>query len=518
MTPNRLREQTTMWLTAISGDLHRTIQQEIEALRSSIEQRTAALQDVASASDAKIDRFVLDIESLAGELTKEAVAEARQQIEAASQAELTAVRDELNTQLEKERAQFDATCTAFENQLAETERDISRVRQMRDEHAASLEHAGARIAALEDASTQAQRQQALAEARSEEELQRRIAVEKQLDATRQELRLAKAEADARRLEAQIAAESRQKAEDAAASDADACLVLTAARNGLHDLSRAKRDEILDLLVQHLSGHFFAVGVFSVVADGFRLSKAASNESAVLPAHVASLDDASLLPQAFTQQTVVRIDVPRGDHAVALLQKPLGHAIALPILVQQRVLAVVYAENPRDRAGRDAPLVGILAEILVGCVNRRLNDSDPVAREAVPTQEVRPAEALDLEASQTHTPQTTEFAVARQAPRVKIAGRAELFLDGVATSVVDVSTLGAQVLSRTALRPNRLVRIVLHSGTGAFTCEARIVWARMESPTPTMPLQCRSGICFVNSQPAAIDRFIARHRLPAAQES
>jgi hypothetical protein len=518
MKPNRLRDQTALWLTARSGDLHRTIQQEIEALRSSIEERAAALQTMASASDAQIDRFVLEVESLAGELTSEAVAEARQQIEAASHEKLTALRDDLQAELETMRSQFDATRTAFENQLADTERDISTIRQIRDEHAANLEQAGGRIASLERAGAQAQRQQELAEARLEEEVQRRISIEKQLEANRQELRLAKAEADSRRLEAQIAAERRQTLEQAATSGADACAVLTAVQNGLRDLNRAKRDQILDMLVEQLSGHFFAVGVFGVVADGFRLSKASSNDSAVLPAHVSSVDDTSLLAQAFTRQSAVRIDASRGNDAVALLGKPLAHAIAVPILVQHRVLAIVYVESPRNHVGGDGQLLAILAEILVGCVNWRLNDPDPVAEDAVPAQQVQPVADLVLEASKANAPRATEFTVMRQAPRVKIAGRAELFLDGVSTAVVDVSTLGAQVLSQTTLRPNRLVRVVLQSSTGTFTCDARIVWARMESPTPSMPLQCRSGIRFVNSQPAAIDRFIARHRLPTAQEA
>ena len=270
MKSNRLRDQTTLWLGARSGDLHRTIQQEIEALRSAVEERAAALQALASASDEQSERFALEVESLAGDMTREAVAEARQEIEAASHANLTAVREELQTQLETMRSQFDATRTAFENQLAETERDISTIRQMRDEHAANLEQAGGRIASLERANVQAQRQQELAGARLEEEVQRRIAIEKQLDANRQELRLAKAEADARRLEAQMAAERQQMLEQAATSGVDACGVLTAVQSGLRDLNRAKRDQILDMLVEQLGGHFFAVGVFAVVADGFRL--------------------------------------------------------------------------------------------------------------------------------------------------------------------------------------------------------------------------------------------------------
>jgi hypothetical protein len=39
MTEPELRQQTTLWLQAISADLRRAIQQEVEGFRSSIEQR-----------------------------------------------------------------------------------------------------------------------------------------------------------------------------------------------------------------------------------------------------------------------------------------------------------------------------------------------------------------------------------------------------------------------------------------------------------------------------------------------
>src|SRR5207245_1354441 len=43
---------------------------------------------------------------------------------------------------------------------------------------------------------------------------------------------------------------------------------------------------------------------------------------------------------------------------------------------------------------------------------------------------------------------------RRAPRFKIAGRVEVVIDGKAALLVDLSTVGAQVLAPAALKPNQ----------------------------------------------------------------
>jgi predicted nucleic acid-binding Zn-ribbon protein len=122
------------------------------------------------------------VHGLAEKITQEAVAQGRHQMEAVAEAELTTVRTQLQTDLAATRADFETVRTALETQLAETERDISAIRQKRDEYEASLDQTRERIAALEEANGQATLLRQLAEARVEEEVQRRVAIEKQLEA------------------------------------------------------------------------------------------------------------------------------------------------------------------------------------------------------------------------------------------------------------------------------------------------------------------------------------------------
>src|SRR5688572_22167195 len=188
MTESRLRQQTELWRTAISTDLR------------------TALDSIVSRNDEVLDQLAADIHAVAAEELAAAVKHARGKAEAAAQPELSSVRAGLQAELDTARAEFDAARTALETHVAETERDIMAIRSKRDELAASLDEAAKRIAALEEAHAQTGRMRQVADARLEEEVQRRTMLTMQLDASRQEIVLAKAEAESCRLEAHLSGE------------------------------------------------------------------------------------------------------------------------------------------------------------------------------------------------------------------------------------------------------------------------------------------------------------------------
>ena len=509
MTEPQLRHQTRLWLTAISSDLRSAIQQEVERLRSSVEERIAVLEGVASASDQQLDQLEVNVVGLADEVAQEAVAQAREQMEAAAQAELTTVRERLQADLETMRTEFETDRTALEAQLAETERDISAIRQKRDEHESDLHQTRERVTALEQANGQAALHRKLAEARLEEEVQRRVAIEKQLESSRQELVLAKAEAESSRLEAHLTNERNRTLEKTVSPASDVHGALAALKNGIEELSSARRDEILSRLVEQLASHCSAVAVFAVTAQGLQLWKARAGDSdATLPARGPSLDGNSPVAQAVKQGVPVRVDVSRSDKKVlGIWDKPLGRAMALPILGRGRVLAVVYAENPPDRSGKDVRVLDLAMEILVGCVNRRLT-GDPVP-ELQPSATAEPQPHAQNVESALPPKDDQQFAVNRQARRIKIQAASDLLVDGVASVLVDISTLGAQVLSPTTLRPNRVVRLMLRTGSGECAAEGRIVWAQLESSRAESAAQYRAGVQFTRSDLQAISALITQ---------
>ena len=98
---------------------------------------------------------------------------------------------------------------------------------------------------------------------------------------------------------------------------------------------------------------------------------------------------------------------------------------------------------------------------------------------------------------------------RRAPRIRIADGAEVHIDGNPAMLVDLSAIGAQVISPTILRPNQRVRIALADAPRPARFSAMVSWASFEIPKGAP--RYRAGLAFINADQAAIDRFIDAHR-------
>jgi hypothetical protein len=100
---------------------------------------------------------------------------------------------------------------------------------------------------------------------------------------------------------------------------------------------------------------------------------------------------------------------------------------------------------------------------------------------------------------------------RRAPRVKIVDGVEVLIDGSPAMLIDLSVVGAQVVSPTILRPNQRVRMILPDEERPIRCVAGVAWAAFEMPK-TGP-RYRAGIEFFDAESGNLDRFIEQNRLP-----
>ena len=100
---------------------------------------------------------------------------------------------------------------------------------------------------------------------------------------------------------------------------------------------------------------------------------------------------------------------------------------------------------------------------------------------------------------------------RRAPRVKIVEGVEVMIDGSPATLIDLSVVGAQVISLTILRPNQRVRMVLPDEERPIRCQAGVAWAAFEMPK-TGP-RYRAGIEFFDAESGNLDRFIEQNKLP-----
>lgn len=99
---------------------------------------------------------------------------------------------------------------------------------------------------------------------------------------------------------------------------------------------------------------------------------------------------------------------------------------------------------------------------------------------------------------------------RRAPRVRIREQVEVLIDGNAAELIDLSAVGAQVLSAKMLKPNQRIRLTLPEGKKGLRCTGSIAWASFEMPKGQSP-RYRAGIELSGTDPVAITSFADRHK-------
>jgi len=99
---------------------------------------------------------------------------------------------------------------------------------------------------------------------------------------------------------------------------------------------------------------------------------------------------------------------------------------------------------------------------------------------------------------------------RRAPRVKIVDGVEVLIDGSPAMLIDLSVVGAQVVSPTILRPNQRVRMILPDEERPIRCVAGVAWAAFEMPKSGP--RYRAGIEFFDAESGNLDRFIEQNKL------
>ncbi len=110
------------------------------------------------------------------------------------------------------------------------------------------------------------------------------------------------------------------------------------------------------------------------------------------------------------------------------------------------------------------------------------------------------------------PRALDWHGTRRAPRYRIRPGVEIQLDGNPAQVIDLSQVGAQVISPTVLRPNQKVRIALPNEDFLLRFRGAVAWAKFELPKEkSKSPQYRAGVEFTDGDAAAIDSVINRNR-------
>ena len=187
--------------------------------------------------------------------------------------------------------------------------------------------------------------------------------------------------------------------------------------------------------------------------------------------------------------------------------------ALDIVATERpdIVAIerVFATKPRgaaliNRIKADASLEACTIRIV--SVPRRMSKSQGDGSTAAL---VRPTNTRSAGATAASLSAWRPLENRRRAQRFKIIEGIEVLINGMPAMLVDLSTVGAQVVSSSLLKPNQRVRVSFLEEAEQVRFTATVAWSTFE--LPKVGAQYRAGIEFFDADPDAIRRLCDTNR-------
>lgn len=97
---------------------------------------------------------------------------------------------------------------------------------------------------------------------------------------------------------------------------------------------------------------------------------------------------------------------------------------------------------------------------------------------------------------------------RRVPRFLVRDPLHAVVESGAASLVDISVLGAQVVSKPVLRPNQKIKIALPDTGDMLHVMALVAWSRFEKPH--VDAHYRAGLEFTGAAQQALEDYRVRH--------
>ena len=164
-----------------------------------------------------------------------------------------------------------------------------------------------------------------------------------------------------------------------------------------------------------------------------------------------------------------------------------------------------------RIKADPSLIGCEIKIVANdgkpLTAKKAKKDAPAAAAAAPAPvEEEPAPAVTISAPAAPLDQRGT----RRAPRFVVANGIEVMIDGNPAALINLSVVGAQVVSPTILKPNQRVRMTLQDRGGPIRVMAGVAWAAFEMPK-SGPVY-RAGIEFYDAEAGNVERFIDTNKV------
>jgi len=99
---------------------------------------------------------------------------------------------------------------------------------------------------------------------------------------------------------------------------------------------------------------------------------------------------------------------------------------------------------------------------------------------------------------------------RRAPRFLVRGPLDVTVESGCASLVDISVLGAQIVSLPVLRPRQKINVALPDNDETMNLIAQVAWSTFEKPQPQEEPHYRVGLEFTSAAKQALEAYRQRH--------
>jgi len=105
---------------------------------------------------------------------------------------------------------------------------------------------------------------------------------------------------------------------------------------------------------------------------------------------------------------------------------------------------------------------------------------------------------------------TETLNTRRAPRFLVRDPFDVTVESGCASLVDISVLGAQIVSLPVLRPRQKINVALPDNDETMNLIAQVAWSTFEKPQPQAEPHYRVGLEFTSAAKQALEAYRQRH--------
>ena len=181
-------------------------------------------------------------------------------------------------------------------------------------------------------------------------------------------------------------------------------------------------------------------------------------------------------------------------------------VAVDASFAQTLTGAAFIERVEKLAIADGE-IRLIARIEGSWVTTSRGPSTGVAMPSAPAVVAAPSMAA---ASAPVTAACIAAVSTRRAPRFLVRNPLDVVVENGSASLIDISILGAQVVSGPVLRPNQKIKIALPDTRDLLHVMAHVAWSTFEKPNIVSDPHYRAGIEFTGAAREALEDYRLRH--------